>query len=179
MDAQITQAHTILSSDQLVLRSDDDGIKGDEGPCGGDAPSADAKRTVLTAGSEFEIVWYETVDHPSKYKISFSKDETDTFDVVLMDLENYADDSVKPSDIADADRQDKTGAVNRSDPRKYSYKIKVPNEPCDRCSIQLIQRMFDRDPPSDYFSCADVKIVEAGNEPIPSAPTGLEFNIKK
>lgn len=172
----VSIAHTKLNPEILKLRNPSDGIKGSSGPCGGEAPSAEADRTILKVGQEFEVSWFETIDHPSKYRIAFSKDESDTFDTVLMDPDKYDDDNVKPSDIAE--KQDKDGAVDRDDPRRYSFKIKIPDEPCERCSIQLIQRMFDRTPPSDYFSCADIKIVPADSSSKPNAPSGLKIELK-
>ncbi|MGI9302428.1 MAG: hypothetical protein ACR2RB_06955, partial [Gammaproteobacteria bacterium] len=40
------------------------------------------------------------------------------------------------------------------------------NEPCDDCTLQLIQVMEDRDPPTNYYSCADVVLQAApGGDP--------------
>lgn len=183
-------SHTKISPENLILRNPSDGLKGSQGPCGGAAPAADTPRTTLTAGEDYEITWFETIDHPSKYRIAFSKDETDTFDVVLMDLDDFDDDTKDPTSLAEGEKQDKDGPVDRMDPRRYTYTIKVPNTPCDRCSLQLIQRMFDRTPPSDYYSCADIKIVPDGDttgdpavddpKPTPPAsPSGLKLKFNK
>ena len=182
-------SHTKISPENLILRNMGDGIKDPNGPCGGAPPSADGERTELTAGSDYEITWFETIDHPSKYRLAFSKDETDTFDVILMDLDDFNDDSKDPKDLAEGEKQDIDGPVDRNDPRRYTYTIKVPETLCDRCSIQLIQRMFDRDPPTNYYSCADVKIVPEGGSSgnpgtnpspnAPEAPTGLKLKIYK
>ena len=164
----LAQGHAILSSDQFILRSQNDGIKEAGAPCGGPAPAADAPRTTLQAGQTLEVIWFETIDHPSKYRLAFSPDETDEFDDrILMDLDTFNDDLIRPEDLAN--KQDVDGAVARQDPRVYQFTITVPEEPCERCSIQLIQRMFDRNPPTNYYSCADVKIV-ADNLPDPIPP---------
>ena len=187
--SSLSFAHTKISPENLILRNMGDGIKDPNGPCGGTAPSSEGPRTALKAGEDYEITWFETIDHPSKYRLAFSKDETDTFDTILMDLDDFNDDSKDPKDLAAGEKQDIDGAVDRNNPRRYTYTIKVPENLCDRCSIQLIQRMFDRDPPTNYYSCADIKVVPAGSstdEPevnpspdIPEPPTGLKLKVYK
>ncbi len=164
----MASAHTKFSDQNLILRTNADGNK--TGPCGKTAPGANAPRTEFKAGQRFEIIWFETIDHPSKYHIAFSADETDNFSLILMDLDDFDNDEIRPEDLPQ--KQDVDGRVpNRiNNPRAYTYTITVPNIPCERCSLQLIQRMYDRNPPTNYFSCADIKIVPEGGLPPAAEP---------
>lgn len=157
-------AHARFSGD-LQLRHPGDDIKEPGAPCGGKAPAADAPRTVLKPGQKLELVWIETIDHPSKYRVGFSPDERDQFTTVLMDPDQFDNDEIRPGDLPD--RQDKDGFVTRRTPREYRYTITVPGTPCERCSLQLIQRMYDKNPVSNYYSCADIKIVADPAAPAP------------
>ena len=151
----------------LKLRNPSDGLKDPGNPCGA-PPTINANdRTVFKAGQQVEIVFEETIDHPSKYKIAFSIDETDTFDVTLMDLDSFDDDTRRPEMIPQ--KQDKDGRVadRLKNPRIYRYTITLPDTPCEKCSLMLLQRMFDRTPPNNYFSCADIRIVAADSTEVP------------
>lgn len=169
----------------VYVRVDNDGIK--TGACGGTPTANQALRTVLTPGQTLEVVFWETIDHTSKYRIGFSADETDNFSVALMDRDQFANDMVHPLDIPT--RQDVAGAVaNRvTDPRAYKFTITVPNTPCEKCSLQLIQKMYPAAngggpyATTSYFSCADIRIVAAGGTTPtatkPSKPGGLKVEV--
>ena len=103
-------AHARFSGD-LQLRHPGDDIKEPGAPCGGKAPAADAPRTVLKPGQKLELVWIETIDHPSKYRVGFSPDERDQFTTVLMDPDQFDNDEIRPGDLPD--RQDKDGKLQR------------------------------------------------------------------
>lgn len=150
-------------------RSTNSGIK--NGPCGSDAVTVDAKRTWFKPGQEVTIYWEETIDHPGWFRIAFSEDGATGFDANVL-KDNITDTQNTP--------------VNYSDPatyHKYSTKVTLPNEECDKCALQLIQYMTENPAsPSLYFSCADIKI--STQDPPPAAteaaaPTGLKIEVKK
>jgi hypothetical protein len=163
-------AHARLDpTKSLKPRSDSSGLK--TAPCGDVAATTDAsKRTELVAGSTLTIEWQETIDHPGWFRIAFSPDGETGFD-----------DNVLKDDITD----DKDGSgIRYDDPSTYvAFKttIKVPDEPCEGCSIQLIQVMTDRNPPTNYYSCADIRIIaDDGSEAEkPATPTGLKVTGKR
>lgn len=162
--AAMVFAHARLDpAKSLKPRSDADNHK--TGPCGSDDPTTDpTKRTTLIAGESIDIEWEETVNHPGWFRIAFSKDGTTGFDA-----------NVLKDNITDT----QNGNVTRSDPNtyhKYKVSIKIPDEPCENCSIQLIQVMTDRTPPTNYYSCADIKIVAAEGK-APKTPTGLKVEL--
>lgn len=170
----------------LKLRNPSDGLKNVNNPCGAPPTANEADRTVLVAGSKFRVVFWETIDHRSKYRIGFSADATDNFSVTLMDPDQIDNRAVHPESLPNA--QDINGAVadRNNDPRAYTFEIDVPTTPCDQCALQLTQRMFPQlnanqvgdYATTDYFSCADIKIVPQQEAVAPTAPTNLRITIE-
>ncbi len=113
------------------------------GPCGNVARTASP--TVLEAGQQLTLQWEETVNHPGYYRIAFSPANDAGFDQNIW-VPNVLD----------------TGDRNQ-----YNVTITVPNTPCTGCTIQMIQYMTENNPPSLYYSCADIEIRAAGS-PMPS-----------
>jgi hypothetical protein len=107
------------------------------GPCGPTTRSATP--TELVAGETLIVGFTETIEHPGYYRIAFAPAAETGFDEnVLLD------------DIPDI----QGGAM----PHMYMSEVVVPDQPCEDCTIQLIQYMTETNPPSLYFSCADVII---------------------
>lgn len=150
MTPQIGFAHARFSADKLLKpRNNNDGNK--TGPCGGIAQFPDNQRIVLTAGADLLVEWEETIEHPGWYRLAYATDgETGYDDNVILD-----------------NIPDQTGSISYGNPltwHRYSATIKVPDISCEKCSIQLIQVMNENPAmPRNYYSCADVRIVKAGN----------------
>lgn len=144
-------------------RNDSSGLK--TGPCGGVAATTDpSKRTTLVAGSQLELYFQETIDHPGYYRIAFSPANDQGFDDnVLIEMANDIQGAPTPS---------------FNSPRQYQETITVPDTLCENCTLQLIQVMTDRNPASNYYSCADIRIVEEQVE-VPAKPSGLQIKLIK
>lgn len=136
------------------------------GPCGvesGDARSTDpTKITTFTAGETITVIWTEVIDHdPSHYRIAFSR-EGDTF----ADPLGFDDVETVYPELLDGIPDADAGSGH-----EYSVEITLPNEPCDRCSLQLIQVMHDKPPwgpgggDDIYYQCADIILLEDPNDP--------------
>ena len=62
---------------------------------------------------------------------------------------------------------EKVWSGNTGDGNKWAQEITVPSEPCDNCTLQVIQAMSGNtvddvgtpSPTSTYFQCADITIV--------------------
>ncbi len=153
------QAHTRLKpTGVLKPRSESSSLK--TAPCGGVASTDPTKRVEFTAGQEITVEWEESVNHPGHFRVAFSPDGATAFDT-----------NVLKDQIVD----DQDGSVNFNDPATYhqfSTKVTIPATNCDACAIQMIQVMTDRNPPSNYYSCADIRIVGGlpAPEPAPPAP---------
>ncbi len=169
-DSLLAHARFTLNG-SVPPRNNRDDVKEATAPCGG-APLPTGARTTLQAGQLIEVQWEETVEHPAKYRIGFSRDATDVFADTLMDVDQFA------NDAAAARTQDKIGAASRAAPHRYTYSIRIPSTPCDKCAIQLIQRMFDRNPPTNYYSCADIRIVATHVGTTLDTPKNFKVQIK-
>jgi len=115
------------------------------GPCGPYAPGSGV-RTQLIAGSQFTIEFDETINHPGYFQVFFSE-VADTNFVLIEDQIPHSNAAPSPT---------------MANPRHYTHPITIPNTPCASCSLQFIQVMTDRNPPTLYFSCADIEIVAPG-----------------
>lgn len=143
----------------LKSRTGSSGLK--TAPCG----IVDSKRadnpTSLIADQEIEIEWIETIDHPGSYEINF-----------LPDWENPQN---SQQIMVVADEQNGAQTI----PHYYKATITVPNQTCDNCVFQLIQRMDDA-PDRPYYSCADV-VIEAADDSTattPKAPDSISITNK-
>jgi hypothetical protein len=127
-------------------RSQDDGIK--VGPCG--TPKGAPVATLL-AGAKLRIEWDETVDHESHYRISFDDDGEDAFADPPEQRAFYSNGAVLLDDIEDV------GGHLVAD-------VTLPSVACERCTLQLIQVMYDKAPYAPgsgdiYYQCADLRLV--------------------
>ena len=113
--------------------------------------------TVFEPGQTVTVTWNETVGHPSHYRIAFDDDGTDA----------YADPAA-PDDIVDPPvlpiLLDGIPDMTGRGPRQAT--ITLPNIECDRCTLQVIQVMYDKPPFGDgndmYYQCADIELRVGG-----------------
>ena len=118
------------------------------GPCGVARTNTPA---VFKAGETITLQWESTIHHQGYFRIAFSPAGDAGFDQhVLLD------------NIQEFDNR-YTG--------EYSAQVTLPDEPCDDCTLQMIQVMLDRTPPTNYYSCADIQLVaDAASDSMPPAP---------
>lgn len=133
-------------------------------PCG--AGDGERSETVTTyqAGETITVEWDEYVDHPGHFRIAFDEEGADDFESPACEsncsttepqVELYNNDTVLLDDIADDD-----GGT-------YSADVELPDVTCERCTLQVIQVMYDKPPyeiPGNdiYFTCADLELVGSG-----------------
>lgn len=144
-------AHSRLKATASVApRSTDPGIKEANAPCG---PNPRVTPKVFAPGSTITVDWEETINHPGQYEFYFSAANDANF-VLLKTV---------------VDTQD-AGIVGTAY-HQYSTTITFPaGVSCDNCTLQMIQLMTDRNPPTRYFSCADVRLTATPNVPPAPAP---------
>lgn len=141
------------------------------GPCGvqsGDARTTDpAKITTYMAGETITVEWTEIIDHdPAHYRIAFSR-EGDAF----VDPTGFDDIETVYPDLLDGIPDADAGSGHQ-----YSVEVTLPNEPCELCSLQLIQVMHDKPPwgpeggDDIYYQCADIILLEDPDNPVPVDP---------
>lgn len=138
------------------------------GPCGTAGSVRGSNVTVMEPGSMLEVRWTEPINHPSHYRISFDLDGQD-FTVPLGFMDFSQTENVLVDNIADANGG------------SYTQMVQLPSTPCENCTLQLIQMMYDKAPYGDgndiYFQCADIALrVGGGPPPGPDAGTGNPGN---
>ena len=140
----IAFAHARLTpGSAIVPRNDRDDLK--SAPCGG-APKKAVQS--FAPGSEVTLRWEETIEHPGWYEIRISRDGADFSNRLLK----KDDDKNSRGDL----------------PHTYEARVTLPNYECDSCVLQFIQVMTDRSPPTNYYSCADVRLSAS----VPPSPGG-------
>lgn len=113
-------------------RTDRSDIK--SGPCGAARTDTPA---VLQSGSTVTVSYLSTIFHNGDFRIAFSEANDMGFDGnVLAD-----------------------GIIDYRDEAERTHEITLPDVECDQCTLQLIQVMRDRNPPTNYYSCADITLV--------------------
>lgn len=134
-----------------------------DGPCGVAGSPRSGNPTVLQPGDTVTVQWDETIDHDSHYRLAFLADGEEFPLPVAFD--DFCDPAVDDWCVAD----ELADVVDGS----YEFDWVVPDTPCDNCTLQLIQVMYDGDglQESDfYYDCADVVILDP--DPSTSATTG-------
>lgn len=112
---------------------------------------------VFRPGETIVVRIRETIDHPSHYRIAFNPDGDAFPDPVAIDDINEDHPLILVDGIEDAEE------------REQEVEITFPNTPCENCTLQLIQVMYDKqqngfggangsedDNDDLYYSCADI-----------------------
>jgi hypothetical protein len=138
----VVHAHALLLDPPP--RSDTDNNK--TGPCD-TTPVAAPPTTTYTAGSTITVTFGETIDHPGYYRLAFSPGGDMGFDANV---------------IADMIPDD----VNANSPalKMRTQQITLPATPCEGCTLQLIQCMNEGGACSNYYSCANIRLVAADGD---------------
>ncbi|MFL5322341.1 MAG: SCE4755 family polysaccharide monooxygenase-like protein [Myxococcaceae bacterium] len=131
--ADVAFAHAALTSP--TPRSSDSAIK--TGPCGQYAKLNNP--TPVLAGAPLTVTWEETVQHPGHYRLAYSlgADTDAEFNQHVL-----ADNIPNPTGLQ---------ATNSMD-------VTMPNINCDNCTLQLVMVMTETNPPTNYYSCADIRL---------------------
>ena len=130
-----------------------------EGPCGLAGGGRSDNVTVLEPGARLEVVWDEYVNHPGHFRISFDVAGDGDFvdpaclsgcDTRSPEIDTYSNATVLLDDIPDTPQGGESRAT-----------VTLPDIECDRCTLQVIQVMYDKPPytvPGNdiYYQCADL-----------------------
>ncbi len=166
------QAHIKMSLplDWIVTNSQGDPQK--ITPCGVD-PTKPTTFTVTNAvttlhvGDKVTFNWTETVPHDGHFRIALainSRDELTDPAVTQMNSDGTAA-AVAVSTaypvLADNLFDHKASSVSAN--KAYTTSVTIPNTPCTKCTLQLLQFMANHplDPSYFYHQCADVTILAA------------------
>lgn len=123
-------AHLLVTAP--TPRVADDNIKENRAPCGG--PRGDTIHQ-LTGGEPLTLEFDETIAHPGHFELRFSESGDANWQML------------------DANIPDQGGVGS------YTHTFDVPMVACTDCTLQFVQVMTDRNPPTNYYNCIDVEIV--------------------
>lgn len=115
--------------------------------------------TTFEAGSTVTVRFEEYIGHGGRYRVALDPVGSDFYDFnehILLDVPD-------PSG----------SAGNTGEGSTWELEVTLPNEPCENCTLQLIQAMHgdtvnevpDTADLSSYYVCADIRIVPQGEMP--------------
>lgn len=135
------------------------------GPCGPgplDPGIATNDVTTFEAGETITVQWAEAIQHPGHFRIALAKNPAD-----LTDPDIDVDGNCNYSSFVD---QSGIGPVLVDDITPggagvmVTQEVTLPSEPCENCTLQVIQFMTQHAPPCIYYHCANINVVAAGGE---------------
>ena len=134
-----------------------------EGPCGREGSVRGDLVTEVRSGSILRVTFRETIDHPSHFRISFDADGDDDFVDPATADDRFTNETVLVDGISD----EGSGT--------FSVDVKLPDIECDRCTLQLIQLMYDKAPYAPgtndlYYRCVDLTLRRDAAMPPPTEP---------
>lgn len=133
-----------------------------EGPCGQEENARTDSVSFYEPGQTIEVRWREFVNHRSYYRVAFDPDGDDGFPIFPgPGISAEGDDPSRacPVDgrvILAYELDDRSGG-------EYALTVQLPDVECERCTLQLIQYMYDTGQPY-YFQCADLVLRRGARE---------------
>jgi hypothetical protein len=178
------RAHIKMSAPADWITTNSSGDPQKITPCGVD-PTKPSTFTVTNAvttlhvGDKVTFNWTETVPHDGHFRIALaitSRDELTDPAVTKMNSDGTAAEvAISTAYPVLADNLFPHTAASVSANKAYTYSVTIPNTPCTKCTLQLLQFMANHplDPSYFYHQCADVTILAAaGSGGSGGAPSG-------
>jgi MYXO-CTERM domain-containing protein len=120
--------------------------------------------TTFNAGDMVNVTWQITVPHDGYFRISIA--EKAAKNVTMADFPDppFTNATQCSLDLAAVMKGPHDNVLmDGIDPTSTGQMVKLPNKPCDACTLQVIQVMKDHGPPNCiYYHCADIKVLAAG-----------------
>jgi hypothetical protein len=165
------QAHIKMTMPAGWVVTDMDGDPQKITPCGVDSTvtyTATNAITTVHGGDKVTLNWIETIPHDGHFRIALainSRSELTDPAVTQMNSDGTAEMvAISSSYPVLADDLFEHTAASVSPGKTYSYTVTIPNTPCAKCTLQLLQFMANHplDPSYFYHQCADFTILAAG-----------------
>ena len=166
-------AHFKLLKPAPWLKEADDGAPQKGGPCGpggfDDVQPVPMSMDVTTvkAGETIMVEFVETIHHPGWFRIALAEDRSTFKDPMFPNPSDCRVDMktvpTTPHDNVLVDGLGMDTNIAGSN-RTFKEMVKIPDKPCEKCTLQVIQVMADQlhaPPGCIYYHCADIKIVAA------------------
>jgi hypothetical protein len=125
-----------------------------QGPCGQEVNGRTDQVSVHEPGETIEVTWVETTNHRSYYRVAFDVEGDDAFPTFLGN--GVGTEGIDPRDACPVDDR-VILAYDMADGAGggHTLKVRLPDVECERCTLQVIQFMYDTGRPY-YFQCADL-----------------------
>jgi hypothetical protein len=176
------QAHIKLMEPASWVVEDNMGNPQKTGPCGGDTVTTTGMVTNYEPGQQITVTWQETVGHAGHFRISLAKDRADLMDPVVTtttgdgttgnsisaEIMNPVANPVLVDNLFPRDN------VTAPQAEPFTTTVTLPNEPCENCTLQVVQFMAQHPPGFFYHHCADVNVVAKADAPVATATGALE-----
>jgi hypothetical protein len=139
-------------------------------PCGTAAgTTASDMVTTVHVGDKLSVTWQETVPHPGHFRIALAMDRADLFDpdVVTSDGTGTSGQSMSAEIMSPVgypvllDGLFPRDNVPTAQAAPFVQEVTIPDMPCEKCTLQVIQFMAQHGPGYFYHHCADLKILAA------------------
>lgn len=161
-DAAKAQADFKLTKPTAWIVEDAQGGPQTAGPCGPESDSDAMLTQAITevkAGSTIEVEFAETAAHTGWFRIALAEDRSELEQVSFSDASCTSTAPAAPHGNVIADGVGKTDSAGAT--RTLKEQVTIPNKPCEKCTLQVIQVLTDAARECVHYHCADVKIVAA------------------
>lgn len=148
LSASSAHAHFVLDEPMSYVDQTGIGAPQKGAPCGPGSsddvqplPASDAI-TEVQAGSKLMVRWHVTVPHPGHLRIALAEDPADFEEPTFID----------PVECSYEIASVPTGAhgnvlMDGIPASRTMQEVTLPDEPCEKCTLQVIQVMKDHGPP--------------------------------
>jgi hypothetical protein len=145
------EAHFKLTAPPSWIVENAQGDPQKTGPCGTTGGTRTNAVTQVKPGSKLTLRWNETVPHPGHYRVAIAPDRSMLTDPMVTVQGNDCKSAAiqmnpVPPVVADGLFPHTSAAVGKP----YEVEVTVPNMPCDKCTLQIIQFMSSHPPPCLY-----------------------------
>jgi MYXO-CTERM domain-containing protein len=148
----------------------EEGANGDPqkaAPCGGSTGTPTSAITEYHVGDTITVRWRETVPHPGHFRISLAENRTDFVDPPVQADANQISISADIMDppVLPVLKDNISPRTSVAAPgTMFEEQVTLPDTPCEKCTLQVIQFMAEHAPGYFYHHCADIRILAAGEE---------------
>ncbi len=134
-----------------------------DGPCGIMGGAQGEPVAVYEPGQTITITIEEYIDHPSHYRVAFDDEGDDDYrDPICTD---YCESGPETPVFAPSEGGVILADLIPDSPEVVqSFEVTLPDVECERCTLQVIQVMYDKKPITSggndiYYHCADIVMV--------------------
>ena len=157
--ASTAHAHFKLLTPPEWIVTDALGDPQKQGPCGSTTGTPTGVVTTVEAGATLTVKWQETVLHPGHFRLALTDDRATLREPVATVTGGVCQSALVEPAVAPILADGVFEHTAPSPTGTWETTITVPNTPCERCTLQVVQFMAQHAAPCFYSHCAEVRIV--------------------